>query len=85
MNGDASFDCISLRATCKEEQIEANIKTNLYNKTTENMHVYFDELLYKRRTKIEHDNVWMLSKHCSSTLKQRFLRGWFLLSDFVEN
>lgn len=59
MNADAGFDNVALRAACKEEEIQANIKTNPRNKIIANEYVYFDELLYKRRTKIEHANAWM--------------------------
>jgi hypothetical protein len=59
MNANYGFDGTSFRAFCEEEYIEANIKTNPRNGTTEDKYVYFDELLYKRRVKIEHTNAWM--------------------------
>lgn len=60
MNADAGFDKEEFRAVCKEKEIEANICPNERNKKEPDVdYQYFDELLYKRRIKIEHANAWM--------------------------
>ncbi len=60
LNADPGFDAETFRQACDKEEIEANIKENPRNKTkTDTQYVYFDNELYKRRTKIEHANAWM--------------------------
>lgn len=60
LNADPGFDSEELRSICSEAQIEANVKENPRNKKEQNeQYTYFDEELYKRRTKIEHANAWM--------------------------
>ncbi len=60
LNADPGFDRAAFREQCCEDKIEANIKSNpRNNKTTQTDEPFFDELLYKRRTKIEHANAWM--------------------------
>lgn len=59
MNADPGFDSDSFRDTCSEKEIEANIKANPRNKGMTEQYRYFDDLLYKRRTKVEHANAWM--------------------------
>ena len=58
LNADPGFDAQSLRKICCEQEIEANIKENPRNTTdADDGYTYFDEELYKRRTKIEHANA----------------------------
>lgn len=60
LNADPGFDAASFRTACKDAGIEANIKENPRNKRKpDEAYIYFDEILYKRRTKIEHANAWM--------------------------
>lgn len=59
MNADPGFDSRPFREACSENEIEANIKANPRNKEMAEQYRYFDDLLYKRRTKIEHANAWM--------------------------
>ena len=45
---------------CKDKEIVANIYPNGRNEKGPGIdHAYFDELLYKRRIKIEQINEWM--------------------------
>ena len=47
---------------CKDKEIVANIYPNGRNEKGPGIdHAYFDELLYKRRIKIEQINEWMTS------------------------
>ncbi len=60
LNADPGFDSDGFRQSCSEAKIEANIKENPRNKHKPNeSYTYFDDELYKRRTKIEHANAWM--------------------------
>jgi transposase len=60
MNADAGFDKEEFREACSAKEIETNIASNRRNQKYSNQcYQYFDELLYKRRTKIEHANAWM--------------------------
>jgi transposase len=60
LNADPGFDSEELQASCNEKEIELNVKENKRNKKKDNdEYRYFDEELYKRRTKIEHANAWM--------------------------
>jgi transposase len=60
LNADAGFDSQELRKLCKQKQIEANIAFNPRKGATDSEeYVYFDEVLYKCRTVIEHANAWI--------------------------
>lgn len=60
LNADPGFDGQIFKQACDNAQIEANIKENPRNKIKpDEQYRYFDEELYKRRTKIEHANAWM--------------------------
>lgn len=60
LNVDPGFDCQQLQQICTEHDIELNAKQNKRNnKEQDEEYRYFDEELYKRRTKIEHANAWM--------------------------
>lgn len=59
INADPGFDSDSFRTACNEKEMEANVKENSRNKKRSESYQYFDEQLYKRRTKIEHANAWM--------------------------
>ena len=60
MNAGAGFDKEDFRESCKSKETEANIAPNERNKKRLNdQYQYFDDLLYKRRMKIEHTNAWM--------------------------
>ena len=60
LNADPRFDAASFRTTCNDAGIEENIKENPRNKRqADEQYVYFDEVLYRRRTRIEHANAWM--------------------------
>ena len=60
MNADAGFDKEEFKEVCRDKEIEANICPNeRKKKETDVDYQYFDELLYKRRIKIEHANEWM--------------------------
>ncbi len=60
LNADPGFDSAVFRKACSEKEIEANIKENPRGKKAPGEQFrYFDDELYKRRTKIEHANAWM--------------------------
>lgn len=60
LNADPGFDSEELATLCYEKGIELNVKPNKRNEKYSNTNYrYFDEELYKRRTKIEHANAWM--------------------------
>lgn len=59
LNADPGFDSEELLTICAEKEIELNVKENRRNKKECDEYRYFDEELYKRRTKIEHANAWM--------------------------
>jgi transposase len=60
LNADAGFDSKQFRGICAQEEIEANIKTNVRNNKKDDLEDhYFDEELYKRRTAIERANAWI--------------------------
>lgn len=60
LNADPGFDSEELATLCYENGIELNVKPNKRNtKNKHNYYRYFDEELYKKRTKIEHANAWM--------------------------
>jgi hypothetical protein len=47
------------RDICKKEKIEANIPANKRNSVLMENDIYFNELLYKRRTLAEQANAWL--------------------------
>lgn len=60
LNADPGFDSEDFREVCQQNDIELNVKQNKRNKKQDDYdYKYFDEQLYKRRTKIEHANAWM--------------------------
>ncbi|WPV69207.1 transposase family protein [Chitinophaga sp. LS1] len=60
LNADPGFDSEELRKACDIKEIELNVKPNKRNgKTASEEYRYFDDQLYKRRTKIEHANAWL--------------------------
>lgn len=60
LNADPGFDSELLSSMCQEQGIELNVKPNPRNaKQCGIYYRYYDEELYKRRTKIEHANAWM--------------------------
>lgn len=61
LNADPGFDGEELKKVCEQKEIELHVKPNKRNsKILTDQYRYFDEQLYKRRTKIEHANAgWM--------------------------
>lgn len=60
LNADAGFDSEEMRLLCEQKEIELNVKENKRNsKQQTSEYKYFDDELYKRRTKIEHANAWL--------------------------
>ena len=54
VNADAGFDSETFKAACAKNEIELNVRPNPRNKKVADEYQYFDEQLYKKRTKIEH-------------------------------
>lgn len=60
LNADPGFDSEEMKLLCAQNEIELNVKLNKRNsKQAVVEYRYFDEELYKRRTKIEHANAWL--------------------------
>lgn len=60
LNADPGFDSDELVNFCEQNEIILNVKTNKRNRKRDvTEYKYFDEQLYKRRTKIEHANAWL--------------------------
>lgn len=60
LNADPGFDSEDFREVCQQNDIELNVKQNKRNKKQDDgEYKYFDEQLYRRRTKIEHANAWI--------------------------
>lgn len=60
LNADPGFDSADFKQACNDKEIIPNVKPNKRNQKEEKAeYEYFDELLYKQRTKIEHANAWM--------------------------
>lgn len=60
LNADPGFDSEVLDELCQEKRIELNVKPNPRNEKERDINYrYFDEELYKKRTRIEHANAWM--------------------------
>lgn len=59
LNADPGFDSEEMKTLCEQNEIELNVKPNKRNRKQEVMeYKYFDDELYKSRTKIEHANAW---------------------------
>ena len=60
LNADSGFDSLTLRRVCEQREIEANIASNRRSGVKEETdYRYFDEVLYQRRSVIEHANAWL--------------------------
>jgi len=60
LNADPGFDSEQMKSLCDDNEIVLNVKPNPRNNKQENLeYKYFDDELYKRRTKIEHANAWL--------------------------
>jgi transposase len=69
-----------LKQICIDNEIELNIKLNLRNqKQKSNQYWYFDEQLYKRRTKIEHANAWMDTFKALLIRYEKLLETWMAM------
>lgn len=82
LNGDPGFDSEELREIGSEKDIEANIKVNPRNKTSEDddiVYRYFDEQLYKRRTVIEHANAWLDSFKALLVRYEVLTKNWMAM------
>lgn len=60
LNADPGFDSEEMKIFCIQKEIELNVKANKRRSKEPDMEYrYFDEDLYKQRTKIEHANAWL--------------------------
>ena len=60
LNADPGFDSEEMRSLCEQHEIEFNVKPNKRNSKQQTIEYrYFDDQLYKARTKIEHANAWL--------------------------
>jgi transposase len=61
LNADKGFDCKTLRRTCRQRNIEPNIKENIRNrkKTKRGRKRFFNENVYKRRFVNERTFAWL--------------------------
>ena len=80
INADPGFDSEELKQICSEKEIELNVKPNKRNrKQHTDAYRYFDEELYKRRTKIEHANAWMDAFKALLVRYEKLLQTWMAL------
>ena len=80
MNADAGFDKEKLKNICQDKKIKANICPNKQNKKEPDVdYQCFDELLSKRRIKIEHTNAWMDSFKALLIKGETKARNWISL------
>ncbi len=80
MNADPGFDCEELKEVCDDNGIELNVKQNQRSqKQQSEVYRYFDELLYKRRTKIEHANAWMDAFKALLIRYEKLIETWMAL------
>lgn len=80
LNADPGFDSEELEALCLEKEIELNVKANKRNqKQPTNRYRYFDEELYKRRTKIEQANAWMDAFKALLVRYEKLIQTWMAL------
>jgi transposase len=80
LNADPGFDSEVLQTACNEEEIELNVKENKRNKKQDNdEYKYYDDELYKRRTKIEHANAWMDAFKALLVRFEKLIATWMSL------
>jgi transposase len=80
LNADLGFDSEELTRLCIDKEIELNVKLNRRNnKQVTGAYRYFEEQLYKRRTKIEHANAWMDAFKALLVRYEKLLRTWMAM------
>ncbi|WPV70679.1 transposase [Chitinophaga sp. LS1] len=80
VNADPGFDSEDLKQVCIDYEIELNVKPNLRNqKKQSDEYRYFDDQLYKRRTKIEHANAWMDAFKALLVRYEKIVETWMAL------
>lgn len=80
VNADPGFDSQELKDTCAENEIELNVKPNKRNQKQQgDTFTYFDDELYKRRTKIEHANAWMDAFKALLIRYEKLTKTWMAL------
>lgn len=80
INADPGFDSEELKQVCVDNEIELNVKPNRRSqKQQSEQYRYFDELLYKRRTKIEHANAWMDAFKALLIRYEKLIQTWMAL------
>lgn len=80
LNADPGFDSEELKEVCIGKEIELNVKVNKRNrKELSDEYNYFDEELYKRRTKIEHANAWMDAFKALLVRYEKLIATWMAL------
>ncbi|MFT4156179.1 MAG: transposase [Parafilimonas sp.] len=81
LNADPGFDSEELKNLCAENEIELNVKPNKRNQKQQQSidYNYFDEELYKRRTKIEHANAWMDAFKALLIRYEKLVATWMAL------
>lgn len=80
VNADPGFDSEDLKRVCTDNEIELNVKPNPRNqKQQKDEYQYFDELLYKRRIKIEHANAWMDAFKALLIRYEKLIETWMAL------
>ena len=80
VNADPGFDSEELKQVCADNEIELNVKPNQRNlKQQSDKYRYFDEQLYKRRTKIEHANAWMDAFKALLIRYEKLIETWMAL------
>jgi len=80
LNADAGFDSVNLRELCFRYGIIPNFCLNKRNGNISDRDDYFDDLLYKERTVIEHSFAWLDAFKALLVRYEKTSRNWFNLN-----
>ncbi|UZR97130.1 transposase [Chondrinema litorale] len=80
MNANAGFDCNEFRTLCFEYGITPNICMNKRIGNLTDRDEYFDPLLYKQRTVIEHAFAWLDAYKALLIRYEKKAKNWFNLN-----
>lgn len=80
LNADAGFDGGELRKLCSKYGVIPNICFNKRNGSLVDRDEYFDPLLYKQRTVIEHAFAWLDAYKALLIRYERKTKNWFSLN-----
>jgi transposase len=80
LNADPGFDSEILKEICEQKDIQLNVKPNKRSKKELGLtYKYFDEELYKNRTKIERANAWIDAFKALLIRYEKLIATWMAL------